>query len=163
MICIGRRIAAAPFQKNRESAAHFIVTAQVTYVYVRSPRRALNCLQLALFFRLTQTWLGIGRCISSLRPRSRTIRYAPPRRALNCLQLALFLDSPELCREYGGAVLRCAVATFGHVRLCTLPQVILARLALLAACSIFRLTRVWLGIQGRRAVLRCGNLRSRTP
>ena len=33
------------------------------------------------------------------------------------------------------AILCCAVATFGHVRLCTLPQVILARRVLLATIS----------------------------
>ena len=33
------------------------------------------------------------------------------------------------------AILCCAAATFGHVRLCTLPQVFLARLVLLASAN----------------------------
>ena len=33
---------------------------------------------------------------------------------------------------------RCAVATLSHVRLCTLLQVILARLELLASCSVLQ-------------------------
>ena len=49
--------------------------------------------------------------------------------------LQLYSAAFEGCeaRLINGVSLRCAVATFGHVRLSTLPQVILARLDLLVS------------------------------
>ena len=52
-------------------------------------------------------------------------------RTLRILTVTILLGTSEMCIYY--AFHRCAVATFGHVRLSTLPQVILARLELLVS------------------------------
>ena len=72
--------------------------------------------------------------------------------------LQLYSAAFEGCkaRLINGVSLRCAVATFGHVRLSTLPQVILARLDLLVSKPRRRALRKF-------GALRCGNFRSRTP
>ena len=55
------------------------------------------------------------------------------------------------------AILRQAVATFGHVRLCTLPQVILAFLVLLVSTHLRESDKAFHELYGKIENTRCND------
>ena len=149
MGCIARQ--AKNSLKNGESAAQYSVVLCVSLGHVRLctlPAEMLARLVLLASCFVFTLRLGIAVSVGSIlcrtcvSPCSCTSMYTPIGEAasfVSCLRLAPFLPFGWVCCE---SVAQCGVAlcvSLGHVRLCMLPAEMLARLALLASCSVFTL------------------------